>query len=313
MQEMLYNTFMNRKKRYNYVREYYQEKFGERTLKICVDGGFTCPNRDGTKGRGGCIFCSEQGSGELIMNKGNITNQVKQYLTTYRAKRAEKFIVYFQNFTNTYDTVENLKQKYDAALIDERIVGLEIGTRPDCITEEIVKLLSTYAKKYYVCVELGLQTSNDKVGELINRKYTTQDFQNAVILLRKYHIEVVAHIMVGLPTETEKDIMNTVQFLNKQDIQGIKIHSTYVVKNTKLAQMYEQKTYQALQLDDYIEILLDIITHLRKDIVIYRISGDAPKDILIAPYWNEHKMWILHTFEKRMEGRDLWQGKEYKD
>lgn len=303
---------MDMKKRYNYVREYYKEKFGERTLKICVDGGFTCPNRDGTKGRGGCIFCSEQGSGELIMNKGNITKQVKQYLTTYRAERAEKFIVYFQNFTNTYDTVENLKQKYDAALIDERIVGLEIGTRPDCITEDIAKLLSTYAEKYYVCVELGFQTSNDRIGELINRKYTTRDFQNAVSLLRKYHIEVVAHMMVGLPTETEEDIINTVQFLNKQDIQGIKIHSTYIVKNTKLAQMYEQKTYQALELDDYIETLLDIITHLRKDIVIYRISGDAPKDILIAPYWNEHKMWILHTFEKRMEGRDLWQGKEYK-
>lgn len=310
--KMIYNTFMDMKKRYNYVREYYKEKFGERTLKICVDGGFTCPNRDGTKGRGGCIFCSEQGSGELIMNKGNITKQVKQYLTTYRAERAEKFIVYFQNFTNTYDTVENLKQKYDAALIDERIVGLEIGTRPDCITEDIAKLLSTYAEKYYVCVELGLQTSNDRIGELINRKYTTRDFQNAVSLLRKYHIEVVAHMMVGLPTETEEDIINTVQFLNKQDIQGIKIHSTYIVKNTKLAQMYEQKTYQALELDDYIETLLDIITHLRKDIVIYRISGDAPKDILIAPYWNEHKMWILHTFEKRMEGRDLWQGKEYK-
>lgn len=309
---MIYNTFMDMKKRYNYVREYYKEKFGERTLKICVDGGFTCPNRDGTKGRGGCIFCSEQGSGELIMNKGNITKQVKQYLTTYRAERAEKFIVYFQNFTNTYDTVENLKQKYDAALIDERIVGLEIGTRPDCITEDIAKLLSTYAEKYYVCVELGFQTSNDRIGELINRKYTTRDFQNAVSLLRKYHIEVVAHMMVGLPTETEEDIINTVQFLNKQDIQGIKIHSTYIVKNTKLAQMYEQKTYQALELDDYIETLLDIITHLRKDIVIYRISGDAPKDILIAPYWNEHKMWILHTFEKRMEGRDLWQGKEYK-
>ena len=309
---MIYNTFMDMKKRYNYVREYYKEKFGERTLKICVDGGFTCPNRDGTKGRGGCIFCSEQGSGELIMNKGNNTKQVKQYLTTYRAERAEKFIVYFQNFTNTYDTVENLKQKYDAALIDERIVGLEIGTRPDCITEDIAKLLSTYAEKYYVCVELGLQTSNDRIGELINRKYTTRDFQNAVSLLRKYHIEVVAHMMVGLPTETEEDIINTVQFLNKQDIQGIKIHSTYIVKNTKLAQMYEQKTYQALELDDYIETLLDIITHLRKDIVIYRISGDAPKDILIAPYWNEHKMWILHTFEKRMEGRDLWQGKEYK-
>lgn len=303
---------MNDMERYRHLNEYLKEKFGERTLKICVDGGFTCPNRDGTKGRGGCIYCSEKGSGELIMSTGDISEQVKHYFTTYRAQRANKFIIYFQNFTNTYDTIENLKAKYDAALIDDRIVGLEVGTRPDCIDEEVVKLLSSYKDKYYVCVELGLQTSNNEIGEIINRKYTSEDFTNAVEILNKYDIDVVAHIMVGLPNETYEDVMETVKFINNHKIQGVKIHSAYVVENTKLADMYRKGEYVPLELDDYIETLIDIMTNLRPDLIIHRISGDAPKDLLVAPYWNSHKMWILHGFEKRFRGRDLWQGKNYK-
>lgn len=298
-------------KRYNHLNEYLKNKFGERTLKICVDGGFTCPNRDGTLGRGGCIYCSQKGSGELINCNSSITEQVKHYFTTYRAQRANKFIVYFQNFTNTYDTIENLKQKYDSALIDDRIVGLSIGTRPDCINEDIAKLLKSYTDKYYVCVELGLQTSNDKIGNLINRCYTSSQFTQAVEILNKYNIDVIAHIMVGLPTETKQDIMNTVNFVNSHKLQGIKIHSTYVVENTKLADMYKKGEYKALDLDDYIETLIDIITHLNPNFIIHRISGDAPKDILVAPYWNARKMWILHGFEKRFYARDLWQGKYY--
>lgn len=300
-------------KRYNHLNEYLKNKFGERTLKICVDGGFTCPNRDGTLGRGGCIYCSQKGSGELINCNSSITDQVKHYFTTYRAQRANKFIVYFQNFTNTYDTIENLKQKYDSALIDDRIVGLSIGTRPDCINEDIAKLLKSYTDKYYVCVELGLQTSNDKIGNLINRCYTSSQFTQAVEILNKYNIDVIAHIMVGLPTETKQDIMNTVNFVNSHKLQGIKIHSTYVVENTKLADMYKKGEYKALDLDDYIETLIDIITHLNPNFIIHRISGDAPKDILVAPYWNAHKMWILHGFEKKFYARDLWQGKYYEE
>lgn len=302
---------MNDMERYRHLNEYYKEKFGERTLKICVDGGFTCPNRDGTKGYGGCIYCSERGSGELINNCGDIEKQVKHYFTTYRAERANKFIVYFQNFTNTYDTIENLKKKYDSALIDDRIVGISIGTRPDCITEEIAKLLKSYTNKYYVCVELGLQTSNDKIGNLINRGYTSKQFTEAVNILNKYNIDVVAHIMVGLPNETKQDIQDTVNFINNHKLEGVKIHSTYVVENTKLADMYKNGGYKALDLDDYIETLIDIIVHLKPELIIHRISGDAPKDILVAPYWNKHKMWILHGFEKRFRARDLWQGKYY--
>ena len=299
-------------KRYKHLNEYLKEKFGERTLKICIDGGFTCPNRDGKVGYGGCIYCSEKGSGELINCKESIEEQVKYYFTTYRSKRANKFIVYFQNFTNTYDTIENLKKKYDSALIDERIVGLEVGTRPDCINEEVAKLLASYKEKYYVCVELGLQTSNNKIGEIINRGYTSEQFTRTVEILNKYNIDVVAHIMVGLPEETKKDIEDTVDFLNNHKIQGVKIHSTYVVENTVLADMYRNGQYKALDLEDYIETLLDIITHLNPNFIIHRISGDAPKDILVAPYWNKHKMWIIHGFEKRLIARDLWQGKFYK-
>ena len=313
---------MNDMERYRHLNEYYKEKFGERTLKICIDGGFTCPNRDGKLGFGGCIYCSERGSGELINCKNtttnninnvteNITNQVKHYFTTYRAERANKFIVYFQNFTNTYDSIENLKKKYDSALVDERIVGLAIGTRPDCIDEDIAKLLKSYTNKYYVCVELGLQTSNDEIGRIINRGYTSDQFTQAVNILNKYDINVIAHMMIGLPNETHEDVMNTVDFINSHKLEGIKIHSTYVVENTKLADMYRNGEYKALDLDDYIETLIDVITHLNPNLIIHRISGDAPKDILIAPYWNKHKMWILHGFEKRFRARDLWQGKYY--
>lgn len=302
---------MNDMERYRHLNEYYKEKFGERTLKICIDGGFTCPNRDGKIGYGGCIYCSEKGSGELIKSAESITEQVKNYFTTYRAERANKFIVYFQNFTNTYDTIENLKKKYDAALVDDRIIGLEVGTRPDCINEDIAKLLKSYTDKYYVCVELGLQTSSDEIGKIINRGYTSAQFTKAVEILNKYDIDVVAHIMVGLPNEKKEDIQNTVNFINTHKLQGIKIHCTYVVENTVLAEMYRKGEYTALDLDDYIETLIDIMTHLKPELIIHRISGDAPKDILVAPYWNKHKMWILHGFERRFRERDLWQGKYY--
>ncbi len=296
--------------RYKHLNTYLKEKFGERTLKICVDAGFTCPNRDNTKGRNGCIFCSERGSGEHLKTI-DIASQVQNHLNSYRGQRANKFIVYFQNFSNTYDTVENLKQKYDKALIDDRIVGIAIATRPDCIDEKIVKLLKSYTDKYYVFVELGLQTSNDDTGILINRCYLAQDFVNAVALLNKYNIDVVAHIMVGLPNETFEDIKNTVDFINTQNIQGLKIHSTYVVQNTVLEKMYLDKVYNPISLEYYLNCVKYIITHISPDVVIHRISGDAPKDILVAPTWNSHKKLVLNGITKIFEEENLYQGMNY--
>ena len=293
--------------RYNYINEYLKEKFGERTLKICVDGGFTCPNRDGTKSTSGCIFCSEKGSGEHIKFKP-IKNQIEDYFKSYKAERANKFIVYFQNFTNTYDTIQNLKDKYDQALIDSRIVGLEVATRPDCINEDVCKLLSSYKDKYYVSVELGLQTVNEEIGTIINRCYTNDDFINSTKLLKKYDIPVVCHIMIGLPNESFEDIQNIVKFINSNDISGVKIHSTYVVKNTKLNEMYKNNDYTPITLDYYLDNLEYIITHLNKNIIIHRLSGDAPKDILVAPDWNSHKKWILNGINKRLKEKNLYQG-----
>lgn len=302
---------MEDKKRYNHLNEYLKNKFGERTLKICIDGNFTCPNRDGTISSGGCIFCSEKGSGEHINFEENISKQVENYFKSYKAERANKFIVYFQNFTNTYDTLENLKKKYDAALIDDRIVGIDIATRPDCINEDIVKLLKSYSDKYYISVELGLQTSNDEIGNLINKGYTSLQFTNAVNLLNKYNIDVIAHVMIGLPNETFEDIKNTVNFINKHNIQGLKIHSTYVVENTVLAKMYKENRYIPISLEYYLECVTYILTHISPNIIIHRVSGDAPKNILLAPDWNSHKKWIINGLDKIMRENDFWQGKFY--
>ena len=302
---------MENLERYKHLNKYLKEKFGERTLKICIDGGFTCPNRDGTKGTGGCIFCSEKGSGEHINSAENITKQVENYFKSYKAKRANKFIVYFQNFTNTYDSLENLKKKYDSALIDDRIVGLAVATRPDCINEDIVKLLRSYTDKYYVTVELGLQTSNDETGKLIHRGYLSKEFTNAVELLNKYNIDVVAHIMVGLPNENKEDLKNTVEFINKHNIQGLKIHSCYVVENTVLADMYRNKKYSPLALDEYLENAAYVLTHISPNIVIHRISGDAPKDLLVAPKWNTHKKLVLNGLDRILREKNLYQGMYY--
>ena len=304
--------------RYKHLNNYLKEKFGERTLKICIDGNFTCPNRDGKLGLGGCIFCSEKGSGEHIKsNKNNsnnfdfITNQVKNYFNSYKSKRANKFIAYFQNFTNTYGPIDILKKKYDSALIDDRIVALAISTRPDCINEDICKLLKSYQNKYYVWVELGLQTSNDITSKLINKCCYSKDFTYAVNLLNKYNIDIVTHIMVCLPNENFNDIKNTVEFINKHFIQGLKIHSTYIVKNTILADMYSKGLYIPLTLEEYLNYTCYILTHISPNIVIHKVSGDAPKDLLVAPDWNLHKKWILNGLDKKLKAEDLWQGKYY--
>ena len=299
---------MENLERYKHLNKYLKDKFGERTLKICIDGGFTCPNRDGKISTGGCIFCSQQGSGEHLHNTLSIKEQINNFFSSYKSQRANKFIVYFQNFTNTYDTLENLRSKYDAALIDNRIVGIAIATRPDCIDEDIAKLLKSYSNKYYVCVELGLQTSNNETGKFINRGYSSEDFTKAVQILNKYNIDVVTHIMVGLPNETFEDLQNTINFVNNHKLQGIKIHSTYVIENTVLAQLYTQGLYVPIELDEYINNLVYILTHLNPNFVIHRITGDAPKNLLLAPMWNTHKKLVLNGIDRILKEKNFYQG-----
>lgn len=296
--------------RYKHLNEYLKEMFGERTLKICIDAGFTCPNRDGTCGYGGCIFCSEKGSGDHLKPLP-INLQIENYFNSYRSKRANKFIAYFQNFTNTYGTLDELRDKYDSALNNSKIVGLEIATRPDCINEDVAKLISSYAKNYYVCVELGLQTSSDITAKEINRGYTSSIFTKAINILRKYQINVVTHIMVGLPNEDFQSVKDTIEFLNSHDIQGIKIHSTYVVKNTKLDALYQKGLYEPITYDFYMNCLEYIITHISPNVIVHRVSGDPPKELLVAPEWTLHKKKVLNGLDKIMKEKDLYQGMYY--
>lgn len=297
--------------RYNQFNDFLKQKFGERTLKICIDGGFSCPNRDGKCGVGGCTFCGERGSGENT-KPIDISTQVKNHLASYRGERANKFIAYFQNFSNTYADVDVLKQRYDKALIDDRIVSLAVATRPDCINEEIVNLLKTYKDKYYVYVELGFQTANEKVALKFNRGYTNEDFIRAVKLLNDAGIDVVTHIMVGLPYEEKDDVINTVKFINSLKIMGVKIHSTYIIKGTELEQLYIKNEYNPLELSEYVDKVCEIISNLREDIIVCRITGDAPKNLLVAPSWNLHKKIILNSITKALNDRNIVQGDAFK-
>lgn len=295
---------------YNNFSRYLKEKYGCKVAKICIDGGFTCPNRDGTCGYGGCIFCGERGAGEHITNSAmSITEQVREFFLMEH--KADAFIAYFQNFTNTYGSVEVLKEKYDAALINDSIVALAVGTRPDCISEEIAQLLSTYQNKYDVWVELGLQTSNDRTAELINRGYDHSVFTKAVSILNRWNIPVVVHIILGLPGETISDVQNTVNFLNQHKLWGIKVHSIYVMKNTALEEMYLKGDYAPPTLDEYVEEAVYVLTHIPATMIVHRLTGDCPKDMLVAPDWNLNKNIVIQKIVENMEDHNWVQGVLY--
>lgn len=298
---------------YNRLNEYLDSLFGGRTLKICIDGGFTCPNRDGTKGNKGCIFCLNGGSLIKENSKESISKQVENYISSYKGDRADKYIAYFQEYTNTYGDINTLKKKYDEALnASSNFVALDIDTRADCINDEVCKLLSSYNDKYHVFVELGLQTASEKSHVLINQNITNDEVINACNLLNKYRIETIIHLMIGLPNETHEDIVNTVKFVNSLNIKGIKIHSTYVLKGTELGNMYLKGEYHPLSKDDYIDEVLYILTHLRNDIIIHRLTGDAPKETLLAPEWASKKKIIMNEINNIMSSSALYQGKYYK-
>ncbi len=309
-----YNDGMDR---YNHLNKYLKNKFGERVLKICVDGNFSCPNRDGTCGVGGCIFCGLAGSGENIKYRlpealSSIKNQIVCFLNSYRGERANKFIVYFQNHTNTYDTIDSLKARYDMALsCSEKIIGLQIATRPDCIDMEIVNLLKSYQDKYAVIVELGLQTCNDEIGNAINRGYTTADFIDAVNLLHTNGIAVVAHVMVGLPGENVDDICNTIDLLSSLKVDGVKIHSTYVTSDTVLYNMYNAGVYTPITQDYYVDMVCNIIARMSPDIIIHRINADPPRELFIAPDWMLHKKLVLNAINRELDVRNIYQGCNY--
>ena len=299
------------KKYYNRLGDYLLDTFCEKVKKIPIDGGFTCPNRDGKCGWGGCIFCGEKGSGEQTFGWLSIEKQIEKFFST--PKRLKGFIAYFQNFTNTYAPPQVLEERFSKAFCDERVKGIAIATRPDCIDEDIVKVLAKIKKRCPLWVELGLQTSNDKVAEKINRGYKSEVFVKSVELLSSYGIDTVAHIMIGLPEEGEKEAIETVEFLNKTKIKGVKIHSLYVLEDTVLGDWFKKGLYTPLSLEDYVKTTALCLSHLRPDIVIHRITGDAPKDKLLAPLWNTDKNLMIGGIIRFMRDNDLIQGCNYKN
>lgn len=295
--------------RYNNLSGYFREKYGKRVKKICIDGGFSCPNRDGTCGHGGCIYCGERGAGEHIDPRLSIRRQVEAELE--RGSGDDIFLAYFQNFTNTYADVETLRQRYDAALIDERIKLLSIGTRPDCIDEEIAALIAEYKSTHEVWVELGLQTASDKTADIINRGYHKETFEGAMEILSRHGIPVVVHLIVGLPSEGMDEIKETAEYLRNFDIFGIKIHSIYVMEGTALAEMYKRGEYTPPALEEYIEGATYLITHINPKTVIHRITGDCPENMLLAPLWNRDKNAVIAAVQGELERNDLTQGMYY--
>ena len=290
---------------YNNFSSYLKKKYGGRISKICIDGGFGCPNRDGTCGMGGCIYCGERGAGEHIDPTLSIREQVNSALAA--DQRSDGLIAYFQNFTNTYAPINILKERYDSALISDRIVALAIGTRPDCIDDQIATLLASYSDRVDVWVELGLQSASDRTAELINRGYKTEVYRRAADILKSHGIPFVTHMIIGLPGENETDIENTVSLIN-ESAWGIKIHSIYVMEGTRLAEMYRNGEYIPPTREEYVRLAAKTIASLREDMIVHRITGDCPDGMLVAPEWNRDKSRIIEEIRKTLERDGLRQG-----
>ena len=301
-------------KRYHTLDYFYKHKFNSKVFKVSLNAGFSCPNIDGTVGFGGCIYCSKQGSGEFAGNKND--NLIKQFhdIKDIISKKWPNslYIGYFQANTNTYAEVNVLKEKYESILRLENVVGLNIATRPDAITDECLNYLGELNKKTYLTIELGLQTIHDDTSKLINRCHTLDCFTNMVKKLREKNINVVVHIINGLPFETKEMMIETVQFLNNLDIQGIKIHMLSVLKDTSLEKLYQKTNFHILNREEYVDIVCDQLEYLRPEIVINRITGDPKADDLIEPNWLIKKFCVLNEIDKEMKKRNSYQGKKLK-
>ena len=301
-------------KRYYTLDYFYKHKFNSKVFKVSLNAGFTCPNKDGKVGTGGCIYCSKSGSGEYAgdIKKDLVTqfNEVKDMMLKKWPKA--KYIGYFQANTNTYAPVEKLKEKYETILNLDNVVGLNIATRPDSITDECLDYLEELSKKTYLTIELGLQTIHEKTSILINRCHTLDCFTEMVNELRKRNINVVVHIINGLPYETKEMMIETVKFLSDLDIQGIKIHMLSILKDTELANLYKKEKFKLITRDEYIDIVCDQLEYLREDIVVNRITGDPKISDLIEPDWLIKKVTILNDIDKEMKKRNSYQGIKYK-
>ncbi|ERK28279.1 TIGR01212 family radical SAM protein [Clostridium intestinale] len=298
-------------KRYLSLNHFLREKFGEKIFKISLDAGFSCPNRDGKISKGGCLFCSERGSGDFAGDRNfSIENQFVDIKNMMANKwKSGKYIAYFQAYTNTYAPIDILKEKYNEALKQKDVVGLAIATRPDCLSEEVLDLLEEINKKVYVWIELGFQTVSDETAKLINRGYTLDVFEKALEDLRKRNIDVVVHTIFGLPKENKEDMLNTIRYLADKDIQGIKFHLLHLMKDTPMVKLYEKGMIEFLSKEDYIDLICQSICMLPQNVVVHRLTGDSPRELLIGPMWSLKKWEILNEIDKTMEDNNYYQGK----
>ncbi len=297
-------------KRYHTLDYEFKKTFGEKAIKLSIDGGFTCPNRDGTIGKKGCIFCSERGSGEFTSDKHkSISEQITEQKQIMSKKWiSNTYIAYFQNYTNTYNTVENLRIKFDEALSCPNIKGLAIATRPDCINEEIADLLSKINSKTFLWIELGLQTINDNTAEFLRRGYNLSQFNYAVNILKSKNIKVVAHLIIGLPGESETQIIDSVKYISDLNIWGIKLHMLHIIRNTDLEVYYNKNNFKILSQEEYVNIICDALECLSPNIVIHRITGDGKKSDLIEPLWSLNKLKVLSDIDMELKKRQSKQG-----
>ena len=301
-------------KPYRSLNEYYREIFGRKTAKISLDGGFTCPNRDGTCGDRGCLFCSAGGSGDFAENAAlSITEQVEKG----KAQTSDKwkdpaYVAYFQAFTNTYAPVDELRRKYEEALSCEGVEGISIATRSDCLPDDVLELLSELNQKTRLWVELGLQTSDEDSAAFIRRGYPLSVFEKAVHDLAERNIPVIVHVIIGLPGETRETLLKTIDCVNRLPVQGIKLQLLHVLADSDLAEIYEAGNYTPLSKEEYISLVSDCIAHLREDIVIHRLTGDGDKNTLLAPLWSLRKRDVLNSLHKYLKENNIRQGMSVK-
>jgi radical SAM protein (TIGR01212 family) len=306
---------MTKDKPYNTLDQYYKTKYGKKVSKIALNAGFTCPNRDGKKGHGGCLYCSVAKSGDFAGNINmSITDQFKEIKKVMENKWQNiLYMPYLQAGTNTYSDIDTLRKIYLEAIsvYKDETVGISIATRCDCLSNEVIDLLAEINKIKPVQIELGLQTSNEKTREYLNIGYTNEEFITAVKSLRKHNIEVVAHIINGLPNENEEDMLNTIKFINSLDIQGIKLHCLLVLKNTKLYDEYLKNKFKLQSLEEYVDICVKQITHLKDNIIIHRLAADGVVDDLVEPQWSRKKLVIMNEIDKKLRKENKYQSLEY--
>lgn len=304
-------NYMWNNKRYHTFDYEMKKIFGEKAIKLSIDGGFTCPNRDGTIGQNGCIFCSERGSGDFTSQRTkSIQEQINEQKEIMSKKwKSNTYIAYFQNYTNTYDTVENLRKKYYDALSCEHVKSLAIATRPDCINAEILTLLEEINEETFLWIELGLQTTNDKNAEFLRRGYKTEQFEKCFKLLESKNIRTVVHLILGLPGETKEETLDSVKYISKLNPWGVKLHMLHVLRNTDLASYYENTCFNLLNSGEYVDLVCDSLELLNPDTVIHRLTGDGKKSDLIGPTWTLNKLKVLSDIDKELKIRNSYQGK----